>query len=64
MTVETNELYAQIREALEKAIKASDACYEEAYRTRIVTKQSKTAREFIARYEELRDLEEQASWIK
>ena len=64
MSVETNDLYAQIRAAMERAIKASDACYEETYRTRIVTKQSKTAREFLACYNELCDLEEQASWIK
>jgi hypothetical protein len=56
MSVEMDDLYAQIREAMKESTKAADAWYEETYRTGVITDQSETALEFTARYNEYKAL--------
>lgn len=60
MSVEMDDLYAQIRAAMAKATEASDVMVAEFYRTGIITDQSDTAREFIKCYSEYKDLLNQA----
>ena len=64
MSVEMDDLYAQIRAGMALAREASDAWYEESYRIGIITDQSESAREMKARYEDYKVLLQQAELLR